>query len=605
MPSSLPQQSVVPLNPSEPEPISNVTLDPDKTGPAPSTDEGNLLPTLLPPKHSKGLDFLAPPLERDEIGRLGDYRVLGVLGRGGMGLVLHAENTKLQRPVALKVMKPDMVADGENRERFLREARAAAAVKHDHVIDIYHVNEVNGVPFLEMPLLQGEPLDKRLQQRPGTPLPLVDVLRIGREVAEGLAAAHAMALIHRDIKPGNIWLESSAKPGALDRVKLLDFGLARFNRDEAPLTCPGAVMGTPAYMAPEQARGQEIDARADLFSLGCVLYEMATGRRPFNGVDTLAILMALANETPRPVRKFNEEVPEELASLIERLLSKDPDGRPASAQEVADELAAIDGQFAKQSTQKVVPRRLSGIGPKDLAADRKASARSGRKVRVVSISAAALAVALGLMGGLWHWFGTSGNPAPGTPAPVSSAGVHSPRPMGLAVRAWHSGRYVDLTDRVPLRTKAELEVRAEAPAGMHLSLFVVNGTGNLKLLATYAPRDTAGALRFPEAVGESAPLTGPGGTEMILVCGRRSGPVTEEELRSHWGAANPWPALPDESVLRLTPDRIVVEQRGRDLGDLKSRTNPEGEVQQRLEAFRLRLRERVDGFEALAFRHQE
>ena len=175
-----------------------------------------------------------------------------------------------------------MAANPAAKGRFLREARGAAKLHHDHIIPIYYVGESDGIPFLAMPFLEGEPLDLRIKRGGDhSPLPIPEAIRIAREVAQGLAVAHEHGVIHRDIKPGNIWLEA---PNG--RVKILDFGLARTEKEAAHLTASGAIMGTPAYMAPEQARGKHVDARADLFSLGCVLYEMVSGRRPFTGADT-------------------------------------------------------------------------------------------------------------------------------------------------------------------------------------------------------------------------------------------------------------------------------------------------------------------------------
>jgi WD40 repeat protein len=286
--------------------------------------------TELPP------GLLAPPQEAGEIGRLGPYRVLKVLGAGGMGVVLQAEDPHLQRAVALKVMLPSVATNPESRERFLREARAAAAIEHDHIVAIYHVGEDRGVPFLVMPLLKGESLDERLRRE--VRLPVREVVRIGREVARGLAAAHERGLVHRDIKPGNIWLE-----GSRGRVKILDFGLARSTGgSDVALTQQGAIVGTPAYMAPEQASGKGLDARGDLFSLGCVLYHVATGKPPFRGSDMISTLMAVATHDPVPPGTVVAEVPAALSDLILRLLAKEPSARPPSARAVIEALRAID-----------------------------------------------------------------------------------------------------------------------------------------------------------------------------------------------------------------------------------------------------------------------
>jgi hypothetical protein len=283
-----------------------------------------------------------------ELGRLAHYRVLRPLGAGGMGVVLQAEDVRLHRPVALKVMLPRPDESVAARQRFLREARAAAALKHDHVVTIYHVGEDRGTPFLAMELLEGESLAARLR-REGR-LPPAEVVRIGREVAEGLAAAHARGLIHRDIKPGNLWLEAPK-----GRVKILDFGLVQAAGEDARLTKSGAVVGTPLYMPPEQARGQPTDGRSDLFSLGGVLYRACTGRRPFPGQDTMSVLMALATVQPTAPHDLCPEVPPALSALIMRLLAKEPGDRPATARAVADALAALNRDVAGTSAESPSP----------------------------------------------------------------------------------------------------------------------------------------------------------------------------------------------------------------------------------------------------------
>jgi formylglycine-generating enzyme required for sulfatase activity/tRNA A-37 threonylcarbamoyl transferase component Bud32 len=309
--------------------------------------------TLPPPESSPSLlatagerlDFLAPPQDPGELGRLGAYRVLKVLGAGGMGLVLQGEDPMLKRAVALKVMRPELAAGKDARERFLREAQATAAIEHPHIIHVYQVAEDRGVPFLAMPFLKGEPLDARLKRQPR--LPVEEVISLGKQIAEGLAAAHKKGLIHRDIKPGNIWLEpheGERGSGPTNWVKILDFGLARaLTGEDVNLTKTGMILGTPAYMAPEQARGEKVDGRCDLFSLGAVLYRMLTGEMPFKGSDTISILMALATEEPQPPRELNANIPPALADLVMQLLSKDPTGRPASAREVADRLGMLVG----------------------------------------------------------------------------------------------------------------------------------------------------------------------------------------------------------------------------------------------------------------------
>jgi WD40 repeat protein len=251
-----------------------------------------------------------------------------------MGVVFQAEDPQLERRVALKAMLPALAATASARQRFLREAKAAAAIEHEHIVPIYQVGEDRGVPFLAMQLLKGESLDERLKRE--RVLPVAEVMRIGRQIAEGLAAAHARGLVHRDVKPANVWLE-----GDRAHVKILDFGLARPVADNQHLTQSGAIVGTPSFMAPEQVNGQPVDARTDLFSLGCVLYRMATGELPFKGRDMVSTLMAVATEQPRAPHDLNRELPVALSDLIVRLLNKDPDKRPTTASEVARTLARL------------------------------------------------------------------------------------------------------------------------------------------------------------------------------------------------------------------------------------------------------------------------
>jgi hypothetical protein len=272
---------------------------------------------------------LEPAQAEDEVGRLGPYRILRTIGAGATGVVFLAEDVQLRRRVGLKAMRPVPDGDERARQRFLREGRAAAVLDHEHVVTIYQVGEDAGLPYLAMKLLEGESLDDRLRRE--GPLPIHEVLRIGREVALGLAAAHDHGLVHRDIKPANIFLEAGVDGERGGRVKIVDFGLARAASDDLHLTRTGTIVGTPAYMSPEQARGLRLDSRSDLFSLGCVLYRMVTGRTPFQADDTMGMLVALAQDQPPPVRAFNPHTPGELAGLIGKLLAKVPENRPEDA----------------------------------------------------------------------------------------------------------------------------------------------------------------------------------------------------------------------------------------------------------------------------------
>jgi WD40 repeat protein/tRNA A-37 threonylcarbamoyl transferase component Bud32 len=366
------------------ETTETITLDPGKSQAAAHSQPADLAPQ--PP--AELIDFLHPPQQPDEIGRLGGYRILEVMGVGGMGVVFKAEDPKLQRLVALKAMKPAIAASQTAKQRFLREAQATAAIEHHHIVQIYQVGEDGGVPFIAMQFLRGEPLQKRLA-REGR-LPQRDVLRIGREVAAGLQAAHEHGLIHRDIKPDNIWLD--AKTGW---AKILDFGLVRAVADDADLTHSGMVLGTPRYMAPEQAQGQPLDHRGDLFSLGSVLYHLALGRPAFEGGNLTAVLIAVAQANPPDIAALAADLDPELARLIMRLLSKDPGQRPPSAAEVADAIARIERRLdaapAGHEPTATVERIVAPPPPQA-----KPHGGNGRKLtgRQIAVAAGGLAAAL-------------------------------------------------------------------------------------------------------------------------------------------------------------------------------------------------------------------
>lgn len=285
----------------------------------------------------EALSFLAPPGRPGSLGRLGHYEVLEVLGKGGFGIVFRAFDDLLQRVVAVKVLAPSLAVTSPARKRFLREARSSAAVRHENVVQVHAVEE-KPLPYLVMELVPGETLQQRLD-RTG-PLDVGEVLRIGAQIAEGLAAAHEQGLIHRDIKPSNILMDA----GPQQQAKITDFGLARA-ADDASLTRSGVIAGTPMYMSPEQARGEAVDQRSDLFSLGSVLYVLITGRSPFRAENTPAVLKRVCEDTPRPIREVIPEVPDWLCRVVEKLHAKDREGRYQSAREVADVLADCEAQL--------------------------------------------------------------------------------------------------------------------------------------------------------------------------------------------------------------------------------------------------------------------
>jgi eukaryotic-like serine/threonine-protein kinase len=268
-----------------------------------------------------------------------------VIGRGGMGIVLQAHDPALNRHVAIKVLAAEWAHNATARRRFAREAQAAAAVVHDHVVPIHFVDASGDVPYLVMAHIPGRSLQQRID-RTG-PLEIREILRIGMQTAAGLAAAHAQGLVHRDIKPANILLENS-----VERVRITDFGLARAV-DDVSQTQSGILAGTPQYMSPEQAAGETVDHRTDLFSLGSVLYAMCTGRSPFRAETTVAVIRRICDGKPRPVREINPDVPEWMAEIIEKLHAKQPGDRFQTAGEVAD---LLERHLAHLQQPTVVPQ---------------------------------------------------------------------------------------------------------------------------------------------------------------------------------------------------------------------------------------------------------
>lgn len=301
--------------------------------------------------------LLSPPSHPEMMGRIGRYDVERMIGSGGMGLVFKAHDTELNRPVAVKLLAPYLAENGSARKRFAREARAAAAVVDEHVVAIHNVEsgeDPEKPPFLVMKYIAGGSLQQRLDH--DGPLNVCEILRIGMQIAKGLSAAHAQGLIHRDVKPSNILLDEG-----VERALLTDFGLARAEND-ACLTRSGFHAGTPHYMSPEQIRGEAIDGRSDQFGLGCVLYAMCTGHPPFRADSSYAVLRRITDDNPRPVREINPDLPVWLDQIVTKLLSKSPDDRFESVEEVAELLARCLAHVQHPTTTSL-PDSLSTLSP--------------------------------------------------------------------------------------------------------------------------------------------------------------------------------------------------------------------------------------------------
>ncbi|XZE51391.1 serine/threonine-protein kinase [Planctomycetaceae bacterium SH139] len=355
--------------------------------PADVDDDRQRLRALLP--------LLDAPQQEGSLGRLDHYEVRSIVGWGGMGVVLQAFDTLLGRAVAIKVLHPHLAAHGAARRRFSREARAAAAVNHPSVVPIHSVHADSQPPYLVMAFVPGGSLQDRLDRE--GPLETADLLRIGIQIADALAAAHAQGLVHRDVKPGNILLDHGQ-----NRVLLSDFGLAQA-LDDATLTASGAIAGTPQYMSPEQARGEAVDNRSDLFSLGGLLYAMVTGRPPFRAESTLAVLQKISHGAPRPLAEVAPESPFWLAAVVAKLQAKDPQQRPQTAGDVADLLRQCLAHL-RHPQENALPKELAEL---PLWAPRKPTASDQRGLRLIPLVAswfaAALTVCLLTIAGLVLW----------------------------------------------------------------------------------------------------------------------------------------------------------------------------------------------------------
>ena len=314
-----------------------------------------------------GVELLDPSEDPNALGSLGGYQILELIGRGGMGVVMKGFDPELKRYVAIKALAPNLSHSSLARKRFAREAQAAAAVVNPHVMAIHQVQSSGRLPFLVMPLLAGESLAQRLAARGH--LELTEILRISMQSALGLAAAHEQGLVHRDVKPANILLEKG-----VERAVLTDFGLARA-ADDVSMTRFGVIAGTPQYMSPEQARGEALDSRSDLFSLGCVLYEMATGVSPFRAESTMATLMRVVNDRPKAIASLNPDMPPWFIGIVERLLEKNPRRRFASAKEVGELLERCLAHVQQPAVTNI-PQWLECYLPQNASSSRRRRLRS-------------------------------------------------------------------------------------------------------------------------------------------------------------------------------------------------------------------------------------
>ncbi len=360
---------------------------------------------------------------------IGHYKVVRLLGKGGMGEVYLADDTKLQRQVALKILDPQVAADPDRRERFVREARAAAALNHPNIVTIHSVEEADGRVFLTLEYVEGGTLADIIQ--PGG-LPIDRLLSIGISLADAVGAAHQRGITHRDLKPANVMVANDG------RVKVLDFGLAKLREDmqlaEAlptqTLTGEGRIMGTIAYMSPEQAEARAVDQRSDVFSLGVILYEMAIGDRPFKGDSQLSVLSSILRDMPPLVTDVKQGLPRDLGRIIRRCLAKDPEDRYSTARDLRNDLRGLREDLS------------SG----DHTAVATPAARSRTSSRAALVGAAVILIAGAAFAGwrLWSAGGAAESSAADAARPFASVGLTRLTTTGTAGLAALSGdgRYV-------------------------------------------------------------------------------------------------------------------------------------------------------------------
>ncbi len=391
--------------------------------------------------------FLEPTDDATLIGKLDEYDILGVIGCGGMGIVLKGHDRQLNRYVAIKVLAPHFATSATARKRFAREAQAAAAVVHPHVLAIHGVNAQGRLPYLVTPYVAGRSLQQQLDQQ--GPLEVRDVLRIGMQAAQGLAAAHAQGLVHRDVKPANILLENGVQ-----RVLLTDFGLARAI-DDVSLTCSGTIAGTPQYMSPEQSRGEAVDHRTDLFSLGSVMYTMCAGRPPFRADTTMGVLRRICDDPPRDLRELNPDVPVWLVAIVEKLLAKSREARFQSAEEVARLLERCLAHM-QHPTAVPLPDVVSA-----LAAERRRSKSAARWVLLSGLAIIALLAAVAsLVCDRWQ-----GDDLPMRAGSAPAAAVQTPAhepiepPLSDEMARWNDGMEETLTE-----IQADLQMLEQGPS---------------------------------------------------------------------------------------------------------------------------------------------
>jgi serine/threonine protein kinase/Tfp pilus assembly protein PilF len=364
---------------------------------------------------------------------LGHYQIVALIGRGGMGEVYRAHDTKLDRDVALKILPAEMATDPARLERFEREAKTVAGLNHPHIVTLHSVEEESGLRFLTMELVEGRSLDELLTAEG---LPLAKVFEIGIAVADALAAAHERGIIHRDLKPANVMLTHDG------RVKVLDFGLAKLTEDPrttsqqaattiAPITADGVVVGTAPYMSPEQLRGKDVDFRSDLFSLGILLYELATGKRPFDGETNADVISSILKETPPAVTHLKPDLPRHLGRIVTQCLEKDPRDRFHSAIDIRNQLRMLRRE--SESTPVHLSDVNAAVGENTLSSPRSDTAKAVKRSIAPLVIAASAVIVIATIALFLSRDERSETPGSSRPSTTATEGSEDPARNSIAV----------------------------------------------------------------------------------------------------------------------------------------------------------------------------
>jgi serine/threonine protein kinase len=436
--------------------IESAILTSGNSGPLRTADHGsNADGASRPSGHERPHDFdlqavnhwvvglLQASSDPTALGEVDGMPIYSVVGQGGMGVVLKAHDRSLQRFLAVKLLSPMLSSSGAARQRFFREAQAAAAVVHPNIVPIYAISDDRALPYIVMPFIAGGNLQQHLDAE--GPLALDRVLSIGLQVAEGLAAAHAQGIIHRDIKPANLMLDEGGF-----RVMLTDFGLARA-LDDASLTGSGMIAGTPQYMSPEQARGKPLDARSDIYSLGALLYALATGRPPIPGGSAIEVLQQIGEVDPTPVYEINERYPKWFHGLVMSLMAKETSQRVGATEDVVQLLRGCLSH-ARSPHQAALPESIG----------RQERTTGSRLLRLFGlVIACAVGVGLTSLGWNTQWF-NDGPPSENSAAAKAdlSAGTKASGDADAAVQlavAAEADRIEPLSANDPRQTKPDAD----------------------------------------------------------------------------------------------------------------------------------------------------